>query len=96
MPQARFNHAKHQVDPITAEALDCNRCHRARASRETSDVLMPVKADCVTCHSPQGKVASDCVTCHGYHAPHETLVPGIQANASGAFKQMLLGEARSL
>ena len=92
MPQVRFNHAKHQVDPITSEALDCNRCHRAGVSRETSDVLMPVKADCVTCHSPQGKVASDCVGCHGYHAPHETLVPGIQANANGAFKHMLLGE----
>ena len=37
-------------------------------SRETSDLLMPAKADCVTCHSPKGKVVSECITCHGYHA----------------------------
>src|SRR5450755_1401974 len=45
MPQAKFNHAKHQVDPITQEKLDCNKCHRALVSRETSDVLMPARAD---------------------------------------------------
>lgn len=92
MPQARFNHAKHQVDPITQEKLDCNRCHRATVSRETSDLLMPVKADCVTCHSPQGKVASDCITCHKYHAPPQAGRTDMQVNAQGSFKEMLLGE----
>jgi hypothetical protein len=94
MPRARFNHAKHQVDPITNERLDCNRCHRARVSRETSDVLMPTKADCMTCHSPKGKVVSQCITCHGYHAPPQVVATGLQADARGSFKQMLLGSNR--
>ena len=91
MPQAKFNHAKHQVDPITQEKLDCNKCHRALVSRETSDVLMPAKADCVTCHSPKGKVVSECITCHGYHAPPQVAATDVHADAPGSFKQMLLG-----
>lgn len=94
MPQARFNHAKHQVDPLTQEKLDCNRCHRALVSRETSDVLMPAKADCVTCHSPKGKVVSECITCHAYHAPRQVVGAQVHADARGSFKQMLLGENR--
>jgi hypothetical protein len=94
MPQARFNHAKHQVDPITHEKLDCNRCHRAMVSRETSDLLMPAKADCVTCHSPQGKVVSECITCHEYHAPPQIAAADMRADARGSFKQMLLGSNR--
>ncbi len=94
MPQARFNHAKHQVDPVTQEKLDCNRCHRALVSRETSDVLMPAKADCVTCHSPKGKVASECITCHAYHAPPQVAATGSHADVPGSFKQMLLGSNR--
>ena len=94
MPQARFNHAKHQVDPVTQEKLDCNRCHRALVSRETSDVLMPARADCVTCHSPKGKVVSECITCHAYHAPPQVAAADVHADARGSFKQMLLGSNR--
>ena len=92
MPQAKFNHAKHQIDPITGGKLDCNKCHRALVSRETSDVLMPAKADCVTCHSPKGKVVSECITCHTYHAPAQVVAADVHADARGSFKQMLLGE----
>jgi hypothetical protein len=94
MPQAKFNHAKHQVDPITQEKLDCNTCHRALVSRETSDVLMPAKADCVTCHSPKGKIVSECITCHKYHAPPQVAATDVHADARGSFKQMLLGSNR--
>lgn len=69
MTRSNFNHAKHQIDPATQKALDCNFCHNANQSRETSDVLMPAKASCSSCHSPQGKVVSECITCHNYHAP---------------------------
>jgi hypothetical protein len=69
MPQANFNHAKHQIDPATQTTLNCDVCHHARQSRETADVLMPAKASCTSCHSPQGKVVADCITCHAYHAP---------------------------
>ncbi len=92
--QVNFNHAKHQVDPVTNAKLDCNRCHRAESSRETSDLLMPAKADCVTCHSPAGKVTSDCTTCHRYHAPGEAIAAGTEANGGSAFREMLLGVTR--
>ena len=69
MPQANFNHAKHQIDPATQQPLDCGVCHSAKQSRETADLLMPAKVNCTSCHSPQGKVVADCITCHTYHAP---------------------------
>jgi hypothetical protein len=94
MPQAKFNHAKHQVDPNTHEKLDCNKCHRALVSHETSDVLMPARADCVTCHSPKGKVVSECITCHGYHAMPQMAATDVHADARDSFKQMLLGSNR--
>ena len=85
MPHAQFNHARHN-------SVSCESCHNALASRETSDVIMPAKANCVTCHSPAGKVVSDCTTCHFYHSPGTG--PAILAQAgAGSFKQMLLGPA---
>ena len=59
-----FDHSKHFK-------LDCARCHDAVSSRETSDVLLPAKATCVECHSPQGGVASNCSECHSYHTPRK-------------------------
>ena len=88
MLQSDFNHAKHQTDPNTQKPLDCNICHHAQQSRETSEILMPAKANCVTCHSPQGKVVAECITCHTYHAPPATQ-PTV---ASASVKQMLLGQ----
>jgi hypothetical protein len=92
MPRANFDHAKHQTDPNTQKPLDCNICHHATQSRETSDVLMPAKANCITCHSPQGKVVAECITCHKYHAPPEAQVIADAHSASSvSVKQMLLG-----
>jgi hypothetical protein len=91
MLQSDFNHARHA-------GVSCESCHKAAASRDTSDILMPVKADCIKCHSPKGelaKVSSDCITCHQFHAP-----PAVQATVASAglatgapksVKQMLLG-----
>jgi hypothetical protein len=71
MVRANFNHAKHRV--FEGKAIDCVACHAAAKNeatgRNTADILMPSKAMCIGCHSPQGKVASDCATCHKYHAP---------------------------
>jgi len=94
MPQAQFNHAKHQIDPATHETLDCNKCHRAMTSRKTEDVLMPAKADCVTCHRPERKVVSDCITCHGYHAVPQVAGTDVHADVRGSFKEMLVGSTR--
>jgi hypothetical protein len=86
MPQARFDHAKHA-------SVKCDDCHHAMQSRETVDVLMPAKANCVTCHSPAGKVVAACITCHTYHAPPEaqTTLADARSAAPISVKQMLLG-----
>lgn len=86
MTQSPFNHAKHA-------SVKCDDCHHASQSRETAEVLMPAKANCVTCHSPKGRVASDCLTCHSYHAPGQTVKVDVRAEAqkTADFKQMLLG-----
>src|SRR5438093_3300 len=62
MPQGNFNHAKHA-------SVKCDDCHHAMESRNTSDILMPTKANCVTCHSPARKVVAECIMCHTYNAP---------------------------
>jgi hypothetical protein len=66
MERAHFDHAKHAT-------VDCAKCHAAKQSKDTADVIMPGKSACVECHSPRGKkVASNCAFCHTYHQP---LVP---------------------
>jgi hypothetical protein len=84
MPQARFDHAKHA-------SVKCDDCHHATQSRETVDVLMPAKANCVTCHSPAGKVVAECITCHTYHSPPEAMLADAHSPAVRSLKQMLLG-----
>jgi predicted CXXCH cytochrome family protein len=86
MLRSDFDHAKHT-------SVKCDECHRAAQSRDTADVLMPAKANCVTCHSPQGKVVAECITCHTFHAPPATqnAVADAQNSASSSVKQMLLG-----
>jgi hypothetical protein len=83
MAQARFDHAQHA-------SVKCDDCHHAGQSRQTSDILMPVKANCVTCHSPKGKAAAECMTCHQYHAPSE-VAAHFRSAAQSSLRQMLLG-----
>jgi hypothetical protein len=59
--RGNFNHAKHTQ-------VACEKCHEARSSQDTTDILLPSKASCVACHSPQGGVASNCSECHQYHS----------------------------
>jgi hypothetical protein len=94
MLKSTFNHSKHQTDPATGKPIDCAVCHQTTQSRETSDVLLPSKANCVTCHSPQGKVVAECITCHTYHAPPaaQTTVADANTGAPISVKQMLLGQ----
>ena len=86
MPQAKFDHAKHA-------GVKCDDCHHATQSHDTSDVLMPTKAKCVTCHSPVGKVVTECTTCHTYHAPPSSAVADISSGSESSFKEMLLEES---
>lgn len=61
MSHALFNHDTHRT-------IRCVDCHGgADTSKLTSDLLLPGKASCVSCHGPEGRVTSTCVTCHTYH-----------------------------
>ena len=66
MIRGQFDHGKHFK-------VACVKCHQVEQSRETSDVLLPTKASCVECHSPQGGVANSCSTCHSYHSPRKEM-----------------------
>ena len=84
MPQANFDHSKHA-------SVKCDDCHHAMGSKNTSDILMPKIANCVTCHSPQGKVVAECITCHTYHGSPSLVAKGTSPGGKSSVKQMLLG-----
>ena len=91
MPHAHFSHARH------AGVISCRECHvAAPTSQLTSDVLIPTKESCTTCHSetatPVKRANAECSTCHTYHAPDSRVAPATAA-ANVSFKQMLLGRA---
>lgn len=70
MPGSRFTHTAHS-------GLDCESCHRGlRNGVKTSDVHMPVKADCTSCHGAgaNANAASSCRTCHEYHVRSKPLL----------------------
>lgn len=83
--RAVFDHAKHTH-------MACTDCHKAEASRVTSDILMPERTSCLECHSTKGAIVADCQTCHTYHA-HPTS-PAAQAHfgaAATSLKDMMRG-----
>lgn len=60
MPRSTFDHGPHLM-------VDCTSCHDAAASAKTSDVIMPKKETCATCHAPAKGAESRCFECHAYH-----------------------------
>jgi hypothetical protein len=60
LPHARFDHGAHRT-------VGCAECHKAEASKETVDVLMPSIGTCRECHQPHGGARTGCVECHRYH-----------------------------
>jgi len=67
-PLAKFDHAPHRV----YACIDCHRVGEngptADQSTRTSDLLMPMRANCLQCHTNQSQGArSDCLACHAYH-----------------------------
>jgi predicted CXXCH cytochrome family protein len=65
--RGRFDHSRHT-------ALGCSSCHQAGSSKASSDVLIPSKQICASCHQPQGAARNDCFECHSYHHLRETPV----------------------
>ena len=79
---AHFDHAAHAT-------MECNACHsQVLGSEKTSDVNLPDKASCVTCHSAKGGVVSTCVTCHDFH----NKAPAHDVASTSALRQMMLGQ----
>lgn len=62
MPHAKFDHDAHR-------GFSCVSCHaKALTSTESSDILLPGIATCITCHAPGPDHAeSRCFECHTYH-----------------------------
>jgi predicted CXXCH cytochrome family protein len=60
MPHATFDHGPHLM-------VECTSCHAAETSTATSDVLMPKKEVCATCHASGKGAESRCFECHAYH-----------------------------
>lgn len=60
---ARFDHAAHRTE-------NCSRCHDAKASKTSADLLLPGVDNCRGCHADQStgtRVGTTCVDCHGFH-----------------------------
>lgn len=61
LTRGEFSHRAHR-------AVDCESCHSAaRASADTSDVLIPRRKDCARCHGSSGTHLDNCAQCHLYH-----------------------------
>jgi len=79
---ARFDHAAHVT-------MNCNACHgQVLQSAKTSDISLPDKASCVTCHSPKGGVVSTCATCHDFH----NKAPAHDVASVPSLRKMMLGQ----
>jgi hypothetical protein len=82
MVHAQFNHASHKM-------MSCEACHgQVARSEKTSDVNLPDKASCVTCHSAKGGVVSNCATCHDYHNAE----PARSEASASPLRQMMTGQ----
>ena len=60
LPHSVFDHGAHRT-------VTCTECHKAAASKETTDVLLPSATVCRECHRPAGGARAGCVECHLYH-----------------------------
>ncbi|MDT0618791.1 MULTISPECIES: cytochrome c3 family protein [Spectribacter] len=73
-PSARFDHVPHLEPGNDEDDEVCLGCHKAEASDEAHDVLMPGLETCVECHgnTRSAGVALQCIDCHSFHRPGMT------------------------
>ena len=70
-----FDHRPHQVlerpgQRQQEDSTACLSCHRADASQNSTDLMLPNVASCRDCHGGEGTslpVESTCAMCHDYH-----------------------------
>jgi predicted CXXCH cytochrome family protein len=69
---AEFDHSGHK-------SIDCVSCHTgAHDSDKASDVLIPARENCSSCHGNPGNselTDSQCIDCHSYHLPQHGWLP---------------------
>ena len=75
-PDARFDHGSHRnmkypddEKTLSGDAA-CKSCHEADASKESSDLLLPDRDNCASCHRSERAsdiVPMQCISCHAYH-----------------------------
>lgn len=68
--KARFNHRAHAVQKNLTGDAACLSCHKAKDSKESSQVMIPDIGNCLQCHSNRyvkDQVTVQCVSCHSYH-----------------------------
>jgi hypothetical protein len=54
----KFSHSQH----VDEQAVACDKCHNAKASKDGWDDLLPTHKECAECHDV--KEATGCKTCH--------------------------------
>lgn len=67
MTAAFFTHAPHQW-------VDCETCHKASGSTDSSELLLPELSSCRSCHGDVGsadKIKTPCIDCHRFHGAAE-------------------------
>ena len=70
-PDVHFSHRLHAVQKDLSGDAACLSCHKARDSKDSSDVLLPDLGKCQECHTDRmmrDRVALQCVSCHAYHS----------------------------
>ncbi len=75
LDSGKFTHGPHRN-------VACESCHESRASKLTSDVLMPSKKSCTECHGASStnaavstrRESSRCILCHQYHQNREMMM----------------------
>ena len=84
-PRSHFNHDSHQTNITEARKELCEDCHAAKASKASSDLLIPGIDNCRQCHGGEkvkDKIASTCIECHGYHQSKFLVLTELQARAA--------------
>tara|TARA_B100000949_G_scaffold204280_1_gene193777 strand:- start:199 stop:516 length:318 start_codon:yes stop_codon:yes gene_type:complete len=60
-----FPHSQH-------EEVQCTTCHKANASKQAGDVMIPGIDTCRNCHGgaeATARIPTTCVDCHRFHMP---------------------------
>jgi predicted CXXCH cytochrome family protein len=69
-PAGHFDHRSHQIQGKLTGDDACLSCHKAKDSKQSSDVMLPGMAKCEECHGDKPvaeRIVVQCVSCHAYH-----------------------------